>query len=386
MIPYGRQDINADDIAAVVRVLESDFITQGPAVPAFEARVAELCGVRHACAVSSATAALHVACLALGLGPGDLLWTSPITFVASANVGMMCGADVDFIDVDPDTLCMSADALEARLSEAARGGRLPKIVMPVHFAGQSADMARIRQLSEQYGFFVVEDGSHAIGARYGQRQVGSCEYSEVCVFSFHPVKIVTTGEGGVATTNDSRLAERMGLLRSHGITRDSSLMEGEPDGPWYYQQLMLGFNYRMTDIQAALGSSQISRLDAYVARRNAIADWYDAALRDLPLVLPRRVNANLSAVHLYPVQVAEHAGRDRLSLFNALRADGIGVNVHYIPVHLQPFWRRRGFTPGYCPAAENYYRRALSLPMYPGLGETQLASIASSLRRQLAGS
>jgi UDP-4-amino-4,6-dideoxy-N-acetyl-beta-L-altrosamine transaminase len=384
MIPYGRQDIRPEDIAEVVRVLESDFITQGPTIPAFEAKLAGLCGAEYACAVSSATAALHVACIALGLGPGDRLWTCPNTFVASANVGIMCGADVDFVDLDPESLCMSPDALEAKLVAAEATGTLPKIVMPVHFAGQSADMARIRELGNQYGFFLVEDASHAIGARYGMRPVGACEYSDICVFSFHPVKIVTTGEGGAALTNDARLAERMALLRSHGITRDEALMEGPSEGPWYYQQIMLGYNYRITDIQAALGLAQLDRLEAYVERRHAIADRYDAGLADLPLGLPKRQAGSRSALHLYPVQVTDQAPVDRRALFEALRADGIGVNVHYIPVHMQPFYRQRGFGPGYCPAAEDYYDRAISLPMFPTLREADIEAVIASLWRHCA--
>lgn len=365
MIPYGRQDITTEDIAAVAEVLRSDFLTQGPAIPRFEKTVADYCGVAHALAVNSATSALHIACLALGLGPGDWLWTSPITFVASANCGLYCGASVDFVDIDARTGNMSVEALAAKLEVAERDGRLPKIVIPVHLCGQSCDMAAIKVLSGRYGFRIIEDASHAIGGRYRQRAVGNCSHSDITVFSFHPVKIVTTGEGGMALTNDADLAFKMELFRSHGITRDASRMEREPDGPWYYEQIELGFNYRITDIQAALGSSQMARIDTYVARRHEIADAYDRRLQNLPLTLPWNLPDAYSALHLYVVRLRD-GGRERhRSVFEALRASGIGVNLHYIPVHLQPHYRRLGFQPGTFPEAELYYDEAISIPMFP---------------------
>lgn len=367
MIPYGRQDIRQEDIDAVIEVLRSDFLTQGPAIPKFEDALARKVGAAHAVAANSATAALHIACAALDLGPGDLLWTSPITFVASANAGLYCGADVDFVDIDPDSFNMSPDALEAKLAAAARAGRLPKVIMPVHMAGQSCDMARIGALARRHGIRVIEDASHAVGGSYRGQPVGACAHSDIAIFSFHPVKIITTGEGGVAVTKDAELAARMQRLRSHGITRDPALMTHPPDGGWYYQQLELGFNYRMTDIQAALGLSQLQRLDAYVTRRNALADRYDSALAGLPLRLPGRLPEAQSAFHLYIIRV-EDASIHR-AMFDGYRAAGIGVNLHYIPVHLQPFYRALGFGDGDFAQAEDYYARAISLPLYYGLTE-----------------
>jgi UDP-4-amino-4,6-dideoxy-N-acetyl-beta-L-altrosamine transaminase len=367
-IPYGRQQVDDEDVAAVVEVLRSDFLTQGPAVPAFEAAVASYCGAAHAVAANSATSSLHLACLALGVGPGDLVWTSPVTFVASANCARFCGAAVDFVDVDPVTYNLSVPALAEKLAAAEELGRLPKVVIPVHLAGTPCDMQGIRALSQRYGFKVLEDASHAIGASYGPARIGRCNLSDVAVFSFHPVKIITTGEGGLAVTNDPALAKRMALLRSHGITRDEAEMAGPSEGGWYYQQVALGFNYRMTDLQAALGRSQLRHLDAWVDRRHAIADRYDRLLAG-KVVTPRRGPASRSALHLYVVLVPDAAARRRA--FDHLRANGVGVNVHYIPVHLQPDYRRLGFAPGQFPAAEAYYARALSLPMFPGLGEEE---------------
>jgi UDP-4-amino-4,6-dideoxy-N-acetyl-beta-L-altrosamine transaminase len=379
MIPYGRQDISEADIAAVTDVLRSDFLTQGPVVPRFEAAVAGYCGAAHGVAVNSATSALHVACMALDLGPGDLLWTVPNTFVASANVGVYCGADVDFVDIDPDTYVMSVPALEAKVVRAAAAGRLPKIVMPVHFAGQSADMEGIAALADRYGFRVIEDASHAIGARYKGRPVGDCAYSEICVFSFHPVKIITTAEGGLATTNDPELAARMELHRSHGITRDAARMTKESEGGWYYQMVDLGYNYRMTEMQAALGLSQMDRLDAFVARRTELAARYDRLLADLPLVRPAQHPDSASSYHLYPIQVG-----DRARVFTSLRDAGIGVNVHYIPVHTQPYWQARGFAEGQFPVAEAYYAGAISIPLYAGLSDAKQDRVVAALRAALS--
>ena len=381
MIPYGRQDISADDIAAVVEVLKSDFLTQGPAVPSFERAVAGYVNARYAVAANSATSVLHIACLALGLGPGDFLWTSPITFVASANCGLYCGASVEFVDIDPRTFNMSVDALRLKLEEAQRKGCLPKVVVPVHLGGLSCDMEAIGALAEQYGFYVIEDASHAIGGRYRGYPVGNCAYSDIAVFSFHPVKIVTSGEGGVAVTNDAELARRMALLRSHGITRDRELMSREPEGDWYYEQVALGYNYRMTDIQAALGLSQMRRVDEFVGRRHELLQKYDEALSD-GLATPQYHPPDCySGAHLYVVRLAT----DRLTIshgqvFHELREAGVGVNLHYIPVHLQPWYQSLGFKSGDFPEAEHYYAQALSLPLYPGLAEREQQSIVEMLR------
>lgn len=380
-IPYGRQDVTQDDIDAIVEVLRSDFLTQGPAVPSFEAAVAAYCGARHGVAVNSATSALHIACLALGLGPGDWLWTSPVSFVASANCGLYCGAQVDFVDIDARTYNLCPDALECKLEQAAAAGRLPKVVVPVHLCGQSCDMARIKALSERYGFRILEDASHAIGGSYKGRPVGTCEYSDITVFSFHPVKIITTGEGGMAVTNDETLAARMSLLRSHGITRDAELMTHAPDGPWYYQQIDLGFNYRMTDMQAALGMSQLARIDDYVGRRHELAARYDDMLVDSPLILPWQHPDTRSGLHLYVVRLPEDAQVNRREVFSRLRDAGIGVNVHYIPIHTQPYYAKLGFQPEEFPEAMRYYASAISLPMYPTLTDEQQATVVAALDR-----
>ena len=378
MIPYGRQQISREDIAAVEAVLRSDFLTQGPAVERFETAVATRVGARHAVAVNSATSALHVACAALDLGPGDMLWTSPITFVASANCARYCGADVDFVDIDPETFNMCADALEAKLERAARSGRLPRVIVPVHMCGQSPDMARISTLARSYGIRIIEDASHSIGADYLGAPVGGCAHSDITVFSFHPVKIITTAEGGMALTNDAELAGRLARLRSHGITRDPHLMTHESDGPWYYQQLELGWNYRMTDLQAALGLSQLDRLDDFIARRRALADAYDAKLAGMPLRRPGRLGDAASSWHLYVIRV-EDASRHR-AVFEALRSAGIGVNLHYIPVHLQPYYLSLGFAPGDFPVSEDYYSRAISIPLHPGLTDSNQEAVLARLR------
>lgn len=380
MIPYGRQDITPEDIEAVVETLRSDFLTQGPAVPRFERTVADHVGAAHGVAANSATSALHIACLALGLGPGDWLWTSPVTFVASANCALYCGARVDFVDIDPATCNMSVAALEQKLETAQRENRLPKIVVPVHLCGQSCDMAGIADLSRRYGFSIIEDASHAVGGSYRNGKVGDGRYADVTVFSFHPVKIVTTAEGGMAMTNDPALAAQMGLLRSHGVTREPALMQRDPDGPWAYDQIELGYNYRMTDLQAALGVSQMGRIDAYVDRRRALAARYDALLAGLPLATIAQLPDAVSAFHLYPVRV--DAGIRR-QVFEDLRAAGIGVNVHYIPVHLQPWYRAMGFGPGDFPEAERYYAEAISLPLYPTMTEAQQDEVVAALRKAL---
>lgn len=385
VIPYGRQDISADDVEAVVAVLRSDFLTQGPAVANFERTVAEYCGAAHAVAANSATSALHLACAALDLGPGDLLWTVPNTFVASANCARFCGADVDFVDIDPLTRNIGIAALAEKLETARKNGRLPKIVVPVDFAGLPCPMAEIRRLADEYGFAVVEDASHAIGARYRDRPVGCGEWADVTVFSFHPVKIITTGEGGMAMTRDGRLAERMRRLRAHGITRDAAEMASAPEGPWVYEMQELGWNYRMTDIQAALGASQMRRLGAFVERRTALAGRYDERLAGCGLTLPQRAADARSAWHLYVVGWnAARSGLTRADAFVRLRAAGIGVNVHYIPVHLQPYYRGLGFAPGQFPAAEAHYAGAISLPLYAGLSEAQQDRVVDALR-EIAG-
>lgn len=379
MIPYGRQIISEADIEAVKRVLTSDFLTQGPQVPAFEGALAAYVGAAHAVAVNSATSALHIACLAMGLGPGDRLWTSPNTFVASANVGRLCGAEVDFVDVDARTYNMCVVALSEKLSQAEREGTLPKIVMPVHFAGQSCDMAAIGALATQYGFAVIEDASHAIGASYGGAKVGACIHSDICVFSFHPVKIITTAEGGAATTNDQGLSDKMRRLASHGVTRDADLWHTNgPQGPWAYQQIDLGLNYRMTELQAALGLSQLSRVDAFVETRHEIFRTYANALAGLDIGLPYQGEDQHSALHLYPIQVA-----NRAEVFASLRGQGIGVNVHYIPVHIQPYYQALGFKPGDFPNAETYYAKAISLPLHPGLSKADMYLIQAALEQAL---
>ena len=384
MIPYGRQEISDEDISEVIAVLKSDFLTQGPAIERFEQAVADYCGATHAVAVSSATAALHLACLAVELGPGDLVWTSPNTFVASANCARYCGADVDFIDIDPISWNLSPSLLARRLDEASRRGRLPKVIIPVHFSGQSCDMEAIGQLAQSYGVTVIEDASHAIGASFRGAAVGCCMYSDCAVFSFHPVKIVTSGEGGIVVTNSNDLAAHLRRLRSHGITRDSNLFVRTNTGPWYYEQLDLGYNYRMTDIQAALGASQLSRLDAFVARRQKLAHRYDQLLKDLPLKLPSQDTRTQSSWHLYVVRLQlDQISCGHREVFEAMRAAGIGVNLHYMPVYLQPYYQALGFTEGRCPEAERYYREAISLPLYPGLIESDQDYIVSTLRQLL---
>ncbi len=380
MIPYGRQDIIQADIDAIVDVLRSDFLTQGPQVPLFEQKLADYCGAKHAVAVNSATSALHLACLALGLGPDDWLWTSPITFVASANCGLYCGARVDFVDINPRTYNLCPRALEQKLIVAEREGRLPKIVVPVHLCGEPCDMRAIYALAQRFGFKIIEDASHAVGGKYRGEPIGNCRYSDVTVFSFHPVKIITTAEGGTAMTNDDALAERMALLRSHGITRDPACINREPDGPWYYEQIDLGFNYRMTELQAALGISQMDRLDNYVARRHELACRYDALLAGLPVTTPWRHVDNYSGLHLYVIRLQLPGGaRTHRNVFESLREQGIGVNLHYIPVHIQPYYQAMGFRAGDFPEAERYYAEAISLPMYPGLSDVQLQSVAKAL-------
>ena len=383
MIPYGKQNISQADIDAVVETLDSDWLTQGPKITAFEQTICQYTGSSHAVAVNSATSALHIACLALGLGKGDTLWTSPNTFVASANCALYCGAAVDFVDIDPVTYNISVSALEEKLIAAKQNNSLPKIVIPVHFAGQSCDMQAIAALSEQYGFSIIEDASHAIGGKYQDKPVGNCEYSDITIFSFHPVKIVTTGEGGVATTNSSLLAKHMQRLRSHGITRDESLFASPAEGDWSYQQIDLGFNYRITDIQCALGMSQMQRLDEFVARRHQLADRYDSMLADLPIITPSRTKNSESALHLYVIKLEQGSANKRKQVFDAMRSSGIGVNIHYIPVHTQPYYEAMGFKKGDFPEAEAYYQCCLTLPLYYDLTESQQQQVSYALEQAL---
>jgi UDP-4-amino-4,6-dideoxy-N-acetyl-beta-L-altrosamine transaminase len=388
MIPYGRQDIDEDDIRAVVNVLKSDFLTQGPAVAQFEEGVAKHVHAKHAVAVNSATSALHIACLALGVGSRDLVWTVPNTFVASANCARYCGADVDFVDIDPRTWNISVEALRERLMKAQAAGRLPTVVVPVHFAGQPTEQEAIWELGKEFGFRVIEDASHAIGASRRGEPVGSCRWSDITVFSFHPVKIITSGEGGMALTNDDGLAERLAAFRSHGITRDPLRFGNDVTNPppaWYYEQQSLGYNYRLTDLQAALGTSQLRKLDAYVIRRNALAQRYDAALAGLPVDLPTVDPENISAFHLYVVRVRlAEVSKSHREIFDKLRGAGIGVNLHYMPVHLQPYYRSLGFGAGHCPEGEAHGETAITLPLYATLPEDDQDRVVIALKEALA--
>ena len=384
MIPYGKQLISQDDIDSVVRVLQSDFLTQGPKVPLFEKIVSGYCGSKFGVAVNSATSALHIACLALGLGEGDYFWTSPNTFVASANCGLYCGAKVDFVDIDPKTYNLSTKELEKKLIQAKQDNKLPKIVIPVHFAGQSCDMVKIYSLSKEYGFKIIEDASHAIGGKYLDWPIGSCKYSDITVFSFHPVKIITTAEGGLATTNDKELLRNMQLFRSHGVTRDPKLMAKVSEGSWYYQQIDLGFNYRMIELQAALGISQMERLDEFVALRHKCQIRYDELLKGLPITLPYQDLNSYSALHLYPIQIKTNKLRStKKKIFEALRKNNIGVSVHYIPVHTQPYYENMGFKKGEYPNAESYYESTISIPMFQGLTIKMQDEVVNVLKKVL---
>ena len=384
VIPYGRQNISDADVQAVVDVLRSDFLTQGPAIPRFEKELADYCGARYAVAVSNATAGLHIACLAAGLGPGDRLWTSPNTFVASSNCALYCGAQVDFVDIDPVTYLMSVEAL-ARKLEDTPADELPKIVVPVHFAGQSCDMVAIAELSREYGFMVMEDAAHSVGGSYKGSKIGSCQYSDMTVFSFHPVKVITTGEGGMVMTNDEELYQKLIRLRSHGITRDAEFLAEKDGGPFYYEQLELGYNYRMTDIQAALGSSQMGRLDEFVARRHELVRLYDNLLAGLPVSLPFQHPDSYSAHHLYVIRLRpDEIKRTRRQVFDAMRAAGILVNVHYIPVHTQPYYRNLGFDWGQFPEAEQYYREAITLPLYFDLHDYEQDRVVDALKAAIS--
>lgn len=384
LIPYGRQDIDQEDINAVIDVLKSDWLTQGPAIGIFEKEISRYCGAKHAVAISSATAALHIACLAAGLGPGDWLWTSPNTFVASANCGLYCGAKVDFVDIDPKSYNIKIDSLKSKLREAEAAGKLPKVLIPVHFAGQSCEMATIAELAKQYKFVVIEDASHAIGGKYRDLPIGSCTYSDMTIFSFHPVKIITTGEGGMILTNNKDLKDKLMRLRTHGITREESLMVGQSHGSWYYQQIDLGYNYRMTDIQAALGTSQLGRIEEFIRKRHQIARSYNDFLLDLPLVLPWQHADTFSSFHLYVIRLKlKEIKKTHRQVFEELRNKGINVNLHYIPVHLQPYYQQLGFREGDFPEAESYYKEAITLPIYPTLREDEFNKIILALKQIL---
>lgn len=385
MIPYARQDLNQSDIDAVNKVLLSDFLTQGEVVPAFENAVGAYCGGRHAVAVNSATSALHISCLALGLGKGDVLWTTPITFVASANCALYCGAKVDFVDIDPQTYNMSVSSLEEKLLEARKNNRLPKIVVAVHFSGQPCDMESISRLSKEFGFKIIEDASHAIGARYKNVPIGSNKYSDICVFSFHPVKIITSGEGGMIVTNDEDIAKKLRLLRSHGISSNKSEMHPHPiNERWNYEQIYLGFNYRMTDILAALGLSQLSRLDQFVSRRQVLAKRYDQLLVDVPVTLPHQLKETYSSYHLYPIRLNLHSiSKSQQEVYDGLYQEGIAVNIHYIPVYLQPYYLKLGFVRGCCPEAEKYFSECISIPMFSRLTDVQQDKVIAAIRKIL---
>ena len=383
-IPYGRQDINQSDIDSVVNVLQSDFLTQGPQVLLFEKKVARYCDAKYGVAVNSATSALYIACLALGLKEGDWLWTSPNSFVASANCGLYCGARVDFVDIDSQTYNLSVEKLENKLIQAKQENRLPKILIPVHFAGQSCNMKKIHSLSKKYGFKVIEDASHAIGGKYRDKPIGNCQYSDITVFSFHPVKIITTAEGGLAVTNSKELSGKMQLYRSHGITRDKRLMTKEPDGDWYYQQVNLGFNYRMTELQAALGVNQMQRLDEFVSKRHILQERYSSLLNGLPILKPYQDKDSYSALHLYPVQVdLDSVDKSRQQIFDELRQSGIGVNVHYIPIHTHPYYQQLGFQEGDFPNSEVYYDRVISIPLFHAMTIEQQDKVCNSIKKAL---
>ena len=384
MIPYGRQEISEEDVSAVVEALRSDFLTQGPKVPLFEKAVADYCGTKYGVAVNSATSALHIACLALELGEGDWLWTSPNSFVASSNCGLYCGAKVDFVDIDKETYNLCAEELEKKLIQAKHENKLPKVLVTVHFAGQSCDMKKIHKLSKEYGFFIIEDASHSIGGKYLAKSIGGCQYSSITVFSFHPVKIITTAEGGLATTNSKKLAEKMNLFRSHGVTRDQSLIKKRNEGPWYYQQIDLGFNYRMTELQAALGISQMKKLDEFVLKRHILQEKYDILFASLPIIRPYQNQDSYSALHLYPIQIdLDNNTKSRKQIFIELREKGIGVNVHYIPIHTQPYYKNLGFKEGDFPNSEYYYSRAISLPLFHAMALNQQDEVFNALKSVL---
>ena len=384
MIPYGKQDISLDDINAVVEVLKSDFLTQGHVVPMFEKCLSDYTGAKHSVVVNSATSALHIACKALEVGPGDLVWTSAVTFVASANCAVYCGASVDFIDIDPNSYNICIKSLANKLEHAASSGNLPKVLIPVHLSGQSCDMKSIHALSKKYGFTILEDASHAIGGKYEDDPIGNCKYSDIAVFSFHPVKIITTGEGGAALTNNPELDKNMRLFASHGITRDVEFMEANSDGPWYYEQISLGWNYRMTELQAALGLNQMSRINSFIETRHQIAKRYNSELKHLPITLPAQSDKIFSSFHLYIIRLKlDEMKKSHKDIFEELRQEGLGVNLHYIPVYHHPFYKKQGFKAQYCPEAEKYYQEAISIPIYFGLSDEQQGEVINIISKVL---
>tara|TARA_B100001059_G_C17821947_1_gene578852 strand:+ start:1106 stop:2266 length:1161 start_codon:yes stop_codon:yes gene_type:complete len=380
LIPYSTQTITEEDVKAVLNVLNSKFLTQGPKIPSFEKIVTQYCGSNYGVAVNSATSALHIACIALGLKEGDLLWTSPNSYVASANCALYCGAEVDFVDIDPLTYNLCPIKLEEKLVKAKKNNRVPKIVVPVHFAGQPCDMKEIKVLSKKYGFKILEDASHSIGAEYKGKRIGACEFSDITVFSFHAVKIITTGEGGMAITNDFKLFKSMQLLRSHGVTRDLNLMKGKPHGKWYYQQIDLGFNYRITEMQAALGISQMKSIDKNIKKRHILKDRYDKTLENFPIQIPYNKSSNYSSLHLYPIQIRKNSKLiNRKKVFDKLVFCNIGVNVHYIPIHTQPYYKKMGFKESDFPASVSYYNNALSLPLFPNMTTKEQDKVIEAL-------
>lgn len=381
MIPYGKQEITQSDIDSVVEVLKSDFLTQGPVVPVFEEHIKNFCGSKYAVATNSATSSLHSACHALGVSKGDIVWTSANTFVASSNCAIYCGATVDFIDIDPRSFNICLNKLESKLILAKKSGKLPKVVIPVHLTGQSCDMKKIYELSLTYSFKIIEDASHSIGSKYLDKYVGSCDYSDITIFSFHPVKIITTGEGGVATTNDENLAEKLNLFRSHGITRDSELMRKHPDGPWYYEQIDIGYNYRMTELQAALGISQLERIESMISKRHLIANEYDKKLSNLPLRVPWQDKKSHSSYHLYVIRLnLNQINISHRDFFIEMRNEDILVNLHYIPVYFHPYYKKLGFKEGHCPEAEKYYADAVSIPMFPTLTDKDQNKVINTIK------
>lgn len=380
-IPYGRQEITNDDLESVIETLKSDFLTQGPKVPEFETKISNYCGSLFATAFNSATSALHAACMSLGLKPGDMVWTSPISFVASANCALYCGAKVDFIDIDEKSFNISTEKLEKKLEHAKKNNKLPKIIIPVHLGGASCNMEKIYELSKEYNFYIIEDASHAIGGKYKNTNIGKCQYSDICVFSFHPVKIITSGEGGIATTNSEEIYNKMNCFRSHGIVKDEQLMTKKPDGPWYYEQINLGYNYRLTDIQASLGISQLKRLDDYVAVRNKIAQKYDERFKDISCINSQFIPDDMySAFHLYIIRIDDsQIKKTHKEVFIGLREKGVGVNIHYIPIHLQTYYKNIGFKKGDFVESEKYYSQAISLPMFPTIPEHSQDKVIQTL-------
>ena len=384
MIPYAKQDISDEDIDSVIEVLKSDFLTQGNKVPLFEDIISERVGAKYALAANSATSCLYLSCLSLGLSKEDILWTSPITYVASANCALYCGAEVDFVDIDPLTWNISVEILEEKLKTARKIKKVPKILVLVHLAGNPCDLQKVFDLSKEYGFSIIEDASHALGSKYSGEHIGSSVYSDISVFSFHPVKNITTGEGGMILTNNQKLSEKIHLYRSHGITRDTKKMINKEEGLWYYEQLLLGFNFRMSDIHAALGISQMNSLDKFISIRNELSQIYTEELKGLPLTIQRVRKEDLSAWHIFVIRLKlSELKLSRLEIYNSLRNKGIGVNVHYIPVHLHPFYKNLGFNKGDFPNSENYYDGAITIPMFTKLKKKEIKYVIQALKESI---